>query len=142
MRASAVRTAIIDAIEAEPLDHKARAGDVIRVLRSAREPESVTERTAMVRLLSGPDKTEHNTCDAFEVVYQVSLFYAPSADIDDRIAADGERLYQPLFNLHTDASGDIMNAQPGPQTISEDAGLVVSRRDVAVLFRLDSSLTT
>ena len=36
VRASAVRSAIITAIEAATLDTKARAGDVIRVLRTAR----------------------------------------------------------------------------------------------------------
>lgn len=141
MRASAVRDAIIDAIEAATLDTKARSGDVIRVLRTAREPESVAERVAMVRLIQGPDKDEANTCDAFSVTYQVSIFYAPSDDIDDRIAADSERLYLPLWRLHTDASGDILDATLGPLAVEENAGLVVARRDVQILFRLDSSLT-
>ena len=141
MRASAVRDAIIDAIEAATLDTKARGSDVIRVLRHAREPESVAERVAMVRLIQGPDKDEANTCDAFSVTYQVSIFYAPSDDIDDRIAADSERLYLPLWRLHTNASGDILDATLGPLAVEENAGLVVARRDVQILFRLDSSLT-
>lgn len=141
MRASAVRDAIIDAIEAATLDTKARGSDVIRVLRHAREPESVAERVAMVRLIQGPDKDEANTCDAFSVTYQVSIFYAPSDDIDDRIAADSERLYLPLWRLHTNASGDIIDATLGPLAVEENAGLVVARRDVQILFRLDSSLT-
>lgn len=141
MRASAVRDAIIDTIEAATLDTKARGSDVIRVLRHAREPESVAERVAMVRLIQGPDKDEANTCDAFSVTYQVSIFYAPSDDIDDRIAADSERLYLPLWRLHTDASGDILDATLGPLAVEENAGLVVARRDVQILFRLDSSLT-
>lgn len=142
MRASAVRTAIINALEGQTLDTKARAGDELRVLRTAREPESVTERCAMVRLIQGPDKDDANTCDAFEVVYQVSVFYAPSDDIDDRIAADAEQLYVPIWNLHTDASGDVLEAAPGPLAVEENAGLVVARRDVRVLYRLDSSLVT
>lgn len=139
MRASAVRDAIIDAIEAATLDTKARSGDVIRVLRTAREPESVAERVAMVRLIAGPDKSAHNTCDAFEVTYQVSIFYSPSDDIEDRIASDVERLYASLYNLHT-AAADILDCRPGVLSVSEDVGVVASRRDVTVLFRLDSSL--
>lgn len=141
MRASAVRAAIINALEGATLDTKARAGDVLRVLRTAREPESVTERVAMVRLIQGPDKDESNTCDAFAVTYQVSVFYAPSDDIDDRIAADAEQLYAPIWNLHTTAS-DVLDTMPGPLAVEENAGLVVARRDVRVLFRLDSSLVT
>ena len=141
MRASAVRDAIIDVIEAAALDTKARAGDVIRVLRTAREPEAVTERCAMVRLISGPDKSAHNTCDAFEVTYQVSIFYQPSDDIEDRIASDVERLYADLYSLHT-ANSDILDCRPGTLAVSEDVGMVAARRDVWVLYRLDSSLVT
>lgn len=141
MRASAVRSEIIDAIEAETLDTKARAGDVVRVLRTAREPESVTERCAMVRLIQGPDRSDTNTCDAWAVTYQVSVFYAPSDDIDDRIAQDAERLAIPLESLHT-AHSDVMTSDVGPLAVEENGGLVVARRDVRVLYRLDSSLLT
>lgn len=142
MRASAVRDAIIDAIEAATLDTKARGSDVIRVLRHAREPESVAERVAMVRLIGLPTKDDANTCDAFTVTYQVSVFYAPSDDIDDRIASDAERLFAPVWNLHTHVSGDIIEVSPGDGVVEENAGLVVARRDVRVLYRLDSSLVT
>jgi hypothetical protein len=133
MRASAVRAAIITAIEGEALDSKVGPGDKIKVLRQAREPESVTERIAMVRLLSlGRD--DANTCDAHHATYQVSIFYAPSPDIDDRVASDAERLHDPLWSLH-DINADVMVSEPGDVSIEEDVGRIVSRRDVRVIYR-------
>lgn len=135
MRASEVRAAIITAIEGEALDTKAGPGDRIRVLRQAREPDQVTERVAMVRLLAlGRD--DANTCDAHWCVYQVSIYYAPSPDIDDRVAADAERLHDPLWSLQT-IEADVMESQPGDVTIEEDVGRIASRRDVRVIYRRD-----
>lgn len=135
MRASEVRAAIITAIEAEALDTKAGPGDRIRVLRQAREPDQVTERVAMVRLL-GLGRDDANTCDAHWCVYQVSIYYAPSPDIDDRVAADAERLHDPLWSLQT-IDADVMVSEPGDVTIEEDAGRIASRRDVRVIYRRD-----
>ena len=141
MRASAVRAAIIAALEEAVLDTKAGRGDVFNVLRTAREPDAVSERVAQVRLLSGPDKSDHNTCDLFVVTYQVSRYYSPSGDIEDRIAADNERLYLPLAASALIArEPDIMDASASGTTVDENAGLIAARQDVTILFRLDSAL--
>lgn len=135
MRLSAVRAAIIAAIKAPTLDSKSGAGDKLKVLTTAREPEQVTERCAMVRLLSmGRDDT--NVCDAHYGAYQVVVFYAPSPDIDDRIAADMERLHDPLWSLHTIAA-DVLDSVPGEVFIEESEGRIAARRDVRVIYRRD-----
>lgn len=140
MRAASVRAAIISAIEGCELDTKASRRDVFAVLSAAREPEQVRERVAMVRLLSGPDKTDSNTCDAFVVTYQIVRYYAPSDDIEDRMAADTERLYLALSAARLIAAEpDIMDVTLGPTSVDEGA-LIAARQDVTVLFRLDSSL--
>ncbi len=137
-RASDVRQAVIDAIEGATVDTKASSTDVFRVLRQTREPTSVQERVFMVRLIQGPDKTEENTCDAFVVTYQVVGFYSTSKDVEDRIASDNERLYHPLWNL-TSTTG-IENSTVGPTYIEEGDNMIAARRDVAILYRLNSGL--
>jgi len=135
MRLRAVRAAIIQALESTTLDTKSGGGDKLVVLKTAREPERVTERTAMVRLLScGRDDT--NTCDAHFAVYQVSEFFSPSDDIDDRIADDQERQHDPLWTLQTIAP-DILSSEPGDVFVQEDQGRIVARRDIRVIYRRD-----
>lgn len=135
MRLSAVRAAIITRHETTSLDTKAGPGDKLKVLRTAREPQTVTERCAMVRLIStGRDST--NTCDAHVGVYQCAIFYAPSPDIDDRISADAERMHDPLWTLH-EVEADIIEVQVGDVFVEESEGRIAARRDVRVIYRLD-----
>lgn len=135
MRLSEVRDAIITRITTTALDTKAGGGDKLTILRAAREPEQVTERCAMVRLLStGRDDT--NVCDAHFAVYQVVVFYKPSPDIDDRIAADSERLHDPLWTLPQIAA-DVLDSAPGDVFVEEAEGRIAARRDVRVIYRRD-----
>ncbi len=133
MRASEVREAIITAVAGSTSDSKAGAGDQLRVLRTAREPETVQDRVFMVRLMS-LSKDNTNTCDAHGAVYQIAVYYAPHPDVDDRIAADSERMHDPLWALSTIAA-DVMECQPGDVFVEEAEGRVVARRDVAVIYR-------
>ena len=141
MRASAVRTAIIDAVLATARDYQARADDAFAVLRTPQEPESVRSRTVMVKLLSGPTKSDVNTCDLFDVTYQLALFYPAGPDSEDRVAADLEQLYRPLWNLHR-TYADMESSEPGPPSLDEGNGMLVARIDVAISYRLDASLLT
>lgn len=135
MRLSAVRAAIITRLESTPLDTKAGPGDAVKVLRSAREPQNVTERCAMVRLIqTGRDTT--NTCDAHRARYQVAIYYQPSPDIDDRIAADAERHHDPLWTLH-ELESDVLEVQVGDAYVEESEGRIAARRDVDVIYRRD-----
>ena len=141
MRASEVRAAIADAVTTATSEGRARPGDAFVWLRQPQEPESVTSRCFMVKLLGGPTKSELNTCDLFDVVYQVVLFYPAAKDIVDRVAGDLEHQYRPLWNMHQDHD-DMESSEPGQPVIDEAAGLIVARIDVAVSYRLDDALIT
>lgn len=135
MRLSAVRAAIITRLKETVLDGKAGAGDRMKVLLQAQEPDTVADRTSMVRLIStGRDST--NTCDAHRARYQVVSFYAPNPDIDDRIAADAERLHDPLWRL-SELEPDIQEVSLGDVFVEEAEGRIAARRDVDVIYRRD-----
>lgn len=132
MDASACREAVIDKLEAVVLTGPAAPGDKLVVLRVALEPESVTERCGMVKLLAcGRDET--STCARF-VVYQVVTFHPPSPDIDNRIADDSLVVDDALWTL---ATGDITSVEVGDTAVSEDAGKISTRRDVRVVYQHD-----
>lgn len=131
MLASEVRDAAIAQILAVTLDSKVGPGDRFNIYRGAKEPEQAPERTAMVKLLStGRDPT--NTCARF-VLHQVVVFYAPSPDIDDRIADDNLRLDDALWTLHT-ADADITAVEVSDSTVSDGDTLMATRRDVRVVY--------
>lgn len=139
MRASAVRQAIIEALQAVLTDSRARGSDTLSVHRHPSPPESVPSRTAMVSLLSAPTKSDLDTCDLFEVTYQVAIYYPAGADTEDRVAADAERLYRPLWRLH-ESHADMVSSEPGAPSVEESLGMVTLRLDLAITYRLDSTL--
>ena len=141
MRASAVRAAIIAAVLAATSDSKAGAADKLRCYKGAVEPDATQDRVFTVRLIAGPMKDDSNTCDAFVATYQVSVFHAAAGDIDDRIAAENERIERALRSSALIADeADIMDAQLGNPSVEESASQLVSRRDVTVLYRLDAAV--
>jgi len=134
MKPSAARAALIEAIE-EPLTTrpKAAAGDRLRVLLASQEPEAIAERTVMVTLLA-LDKSEVDALDIYTVTYQVAAYYTSTKDVEDRIADDANALSERLWRLHTRNAG-IQASTPGPLSIETRPGLVISRRDVTIIFR-------
>ena len=139
MRAAEVREAIAKAIIETTSEGKASARDGFVWLRQAQEPDSVNARAFMVRLLQAPSKSELDTCDLFEVVYQIAMFYPATKDIEDRVAADMEIIYRPLWNLHRGYAG-LESTEPSPPVIDEANGLIVARVDMRCLYRLDSTI--
>lgn len=134
MLASAVREAIISALKALTLAGRAGPGDKLTVLRVATEPDSVTERCAMVRLL-GCGRDEATTCARF-VVYQVVIFYPPSPDVDNRIADDSLVVDDAMWGLQQ-AEPDISSVEVTDTAVSEDAGRIATRRDLRVIYLHD-----
>ena len=139
MRASEVRAALIAAVQGATVDTRARGSDVMTVHRHPTPPESVSSRTCMVSLISGPTKSELDTCDLFDVTYQVSAYYPAGPDTEDRAASDAERLYKPLWRLHEGYAG-MVSSEPGAPAVEESLGMLTVRIDVAVTYRLDSDL--
>ena len=139
MRASDVRRAIAKAVLGATSEGKASPRDAYVWLQQAQEPDSVNSRAFMVRLLNGPTKSELDTCDLFDVTYQVAIFYPAAKDVEDRVAGDLEQLYRPLWNLHRDYE-DLESTEPSAPVIDEANGLIVARIDMRCLYRLDSTL--
>jgi len=139
MRSTEVRAAIIAALQATLVGSRSRGSDVLAIHRHPSPPESVPSRTAMVSLLSAPTKSEHDTCDLFDVTYQVTVYYPAGPDTEDRIAADAEQLYKPLWRLHEELAG-MVSSEPGSPSVEESLGMLTLRLDVAVQYRLDAAL--
>ena len=132
MQPSDVREAIITELTAVVLSGMAGAGDKLVVLRVALEPESVTERAAMVKLL-GCGRDDTSTCARF-ALYQVVTFHPPSPDIDNRISDDGLIIDDALWTL-AEAAADITSVELTDMAVSEDVGRITTRRDVRVIYR-------
>ena len=139
MRASAVRQAIIEALQGALVDNRARGSDTLSVHRHPTPPESVPSRTCMVSLSAPPNKSELDTCDLFEVTYSVAIYYPAGNDTEDRIASDAERIYKPLWRLH-EAHADMVDSEPGIPTSDESMGMLTMRLDLRIQYRLDSTL--
>jgi len=139
MQAPAVRQAIIDAITSTFVTSKARGSDVLAIHRHSTEPESVTSRTWMVSLTQPPTKSELDTCDLFESVYQCVGFYPAGVDTEDRVASDIERLYTPMWRLH-ESHADMQSSEPGLPSLENNPGMLVARFDLRIIYRLDSTL--
>lgn len=133
MRCKLARAAIGTAVETATADRKPGAGTGLRMLDDAIEPSEAQEGVFLVRLMSWGRDTA-NSCDAFWVVYQLVRYYAPSPNVDDRIADDSERIHDPLWRL-ADLQADIIESQPGDVFIEESPGRFAARQDVRIIYR-------
>lgn len=139
MRASAVRQAIIETLQSTLVESRARGSDTLSVHRHPTPPESVPSRTAMVSLTTAPTKSDLDTCDLFNVVYAIAIYYPAGTDTEDRIASDAERLYTPLWRLH-ESHADMVSSEPGEPSVEESMGMLTLRLELAITYRLDSTL--
>lgn len=134
MQPSEVREAIITTLRGVTLTGRSAPANRLIVLRSALEPESVTEWCAMVRLLAcGRDDT--STCARF-AAYQVVTYHPPAPDIDNHIADGSLEIDDALWGLHT-ADPDITSVEVSDMAVSEDIGRITTRRDVRVIYQHD-----
>ena len=144
MRASEVRYAIVTRLTATTLDDKARGRDkFVEIRNGTRDIPSAPDRHFLLVLTGQPARHENQTCDWYTVAYRLRVFYAETQPgIEDRMAADAERLYARLERLH-EVDADIFQADIVPAGVgSADINLVASEWDLTITFRLDSAVAT
>lgn len=137
MRGSAVRDAVIAAIEAITPDAQASGRDVFRHVDTAlRDGLRAPDRVFVVDLTEAPNRADLLTVDALSAQYTVTVLYsAAGAATLDRVADDMERVDRALIRLHTQAA-DIYAAATQPLDIAEEDGAIEARIATDVIYRL------
>lgn len=139
MRFRQVREILIDTVRDTIVDKRARGSDVLAVHRDSKMPESVTSRTFMPRLTKAPVKSGDDSCDLFDVSFDVVIMYPAGTDTEARVGDDTEALYTPLWRMHAQHA-DLQNTTVGDASSAENMGMVTLTIPVAVQYRLDSTL--
>ena len=141
MRASEVRSKIIAAIEASTVDEKASSVDVFtHVNIGTREIRSARDRLFTVTLSTVPVRSGTMfPTDLYQAGWDVTLMYADSPAVEDRIAKDVERVSSALDTLAMD-NAEIckINLFGGP--VSEFDGLVTGTISCSIVYKLDSTV--
>lgn len=137
MRASAVRDAVIAAIEAITPDAQASGRDVFRHVDTAlRDGLRAPDRVFVVDLSDPPNRADLMTVDALRAQFTVTVLYsAAGAATLDRVSDDMERVDRALVRLHTQAA-DIYAAATQPLDIDERDGAIEARISADVTYRL------
>lgn len=136
MRASAVKAAIVTAIEGITVDSNVGGESFNHVDLGGRDPGAVSERTFEVELV-GVSPSIMITESAQIVSFAVTVYYATYPLVEDRIADDAERLIKALTRLH-DQDGDIFRAgfdaiDVAPSGFME--GMLEASLPIAVTYR-------
>lgn len=120
MRASAVRTALIDQIEAITPDSQATHRDRFVALDLRHNTDrgvTVADRCFTVELaqLTPSILITPNTQSA---TYEIDVYYMAQEGVEDRIALDAERIIHALYSIHTQAA-DLYKADIGPIAVND-----------------------
>ena len=99
MRASAVKTAIVSALEAVAPDSNVGGEAFVHVDLGGRDPSAITERAFTLDLTS-VSRAQYITLDCQVVTYQLVVFFKTYPGVEDRIADDSERVIKALNTLH------------------------------------------
>lgn len=137
MRASEVRAAVISAIQSITVDDRAGLSDRYVCLDQPRDPEVAQDRAFRVSLQVQPSRDpESNTCDGMIGTWTLSVFHPWTAEVEDRIAEDGERIDKALSDIALVAlNEDIQHVTCTPIGVFETASLVTPRWSLVVQYR-------
>jgi len=143
-RATTIRAAITTAIKAATPDNRATAQDVFRELDVGAVPmQSAPDRTFQLRLVAQPQRTEVNNCDTWIVEYELRLFYNGSqTGVDDRMAADAERVWGRIERLHETVAGVLRVDIAAAGILDISDATVASAFSVVVQYQLDGAVVT
>ena len=108
MRASAVKAAIVTALEDISLDSNVGGEAFNHVDLGGRDPGAISERAFEVELV-GVSPSILITETAQIVTFAITVYYAAYPLVEDRIADDSERVVKALTRLH-EQDGDIYRA--------------------------------
>lgn len=143
-RAATIRRAIATAIEGATPDARAHVDDRFRHLDAGSiDPDSAPDRVFTLTLAAQPQRIELNNCDTFRVEYTVTFFYAAmQAGVEDRIAADAERIHAKVERLFETTPG-VMRVDVAPVGLTEASpSAVTSAFSVIVIYKLDAAVVT
>ena len=136
MRSSGVSSAIVSVVEGASVDATAGGRDkFVHVDTGGRELEQAPDRVFRATLTQPPRRTNYLTLDAYVVEYTVDLYYTPTKQVEDRIAADCEQVSYDLATLNQQAA-DLMVAEVQAGSVLELDNLLVARIPVLVTYRL------
>jgi len=136
VRASAVKTAIVDALEDITVDSNAGGESFSHVDLGGRDPGAVSERAFEVELV-GVAPSVLITETAQIVTFAVTVYYASYAQVEDRIADDAERIVKAMTRLYQQ-DGDIFNAAFDSVDVAPSGfmeGMLEASIPVAVTYR-------
>lgn len=138
MRPSGVRAAIRTRIEAITVD-SSNAGkrDVFRFVETRGDDDiRLPERAFTVVLAAQPAQYAAYSEDIKEGEWMVTVHYAGSPAVEDRIASDASRIVSRLYRLHEDEA-DVYVVQASPAGVVEDGPHIRSQFSVVVRFAED-----
>lgn len=136
MRASAVKTAIVDSIEAITVDSNVGGEAFNYVDLAGRDPGAISERAFEAELV-GVTPSILITETAQIVSFAVTVYYASYEAVEDRIADDAERIIKALTRLH-DQNGDIFRAAFDEMSVAPSGfmeGMLEASLPIAVTYR-------
>lgn len=136
MRASEVKTAIVDAIEDITVDSNVGGEAFNHVDLGGRDPGAISERAFEVEL-TGVAPSILITESAQIVSFSVTVYYASYPLVEDRIADDAERVVKALTRLFEQDGDiyktDIVEVDVSPSGLLE--GMLEASVPIAVTYR-------
>ena len=136
MRASEVKTAIVDAIQAITPDSDV-GGEVFRhVDLGGREPAALSERAFLLDLTSIA-RSGLLQAGTQAASYQLTVFYASYAGVEDRISDDAERLIVAVEAL-PNVAGDLFATEIDAVDVAQSAtadGMLEAILPIEVIYR-------
>lgn len=137
MRASEVKSAIVDAIEAISPDARASNRDVFRHVDNAgRAGMRAPDRVFFVDVSELPNRADLLTVDAYKVQMAVTVLYSVApGKTEDRVLADSERISHALINLAAQHA-DLYAAEVTPLDMIESESVIEAQITVDVIYRL------
>ena len=136
MRASAVKTAIVDSLEAITVASNVGGESFTYVDLGGREPGALSERAFEVEL-TAVAPTILITESAQIVSFLVTIYYASYPQVEDRIADDAERVVKKLYRLF-EQNGDIFKTDFEEVSVSPSGimeGMLEAAVPLAVTYR-------
>jgi len=136
MRASAVKAAIVAAVEAIAPDSNAGGEVFAYVDLGGRDPSAITERAFTVDLTS-ISRSEFITVDCQVVVFELVAFFHNYTGVEDRIADDSERIIKALNTLHEQAA-DLYAVEFGDVDVAPSRamdGMLEAASSLSVTYR-------
>ena len=136
-----MRAAIAARIIATPVDAKASARDVFRVIEfGQREVETAPSRAVLVRLTTQPQRANFMLPqDLFTVQFDIMVGYSDSSRVDDRLGDDSERLIQSLEGL-PGAVLDIVQVRVSSNGVDSAEGFVSANFTIMCEYRLTAGV--